>query len=173
VAEVCRRFQRAQHYADFSLATMILESVSLGGQYRVYFPVEMVLMTKALITFEGVGKALQPDFDVAKVSQKYVNDLFFTQFNPLQLVKESLRGAPELVDLAVRAPLVLSEAFSALEQRLRKPPENPFAGLKPALLSGFSLVGGSVIAGLGGPWPLWVALYGLAALFALGSRKSE
>ncbi|HEX8297764.1 MAG TPA: AarF/UbiB family protein, partial [Rubricoccaceae bacterium] len=99
VAELCRRFYRAQKYGEVSVAGLIMESVGLAGQYRMYFPVELVLMTKALVTFEGVGQSLLPGFDVAQVSQKHVNKLFLSQFNPLALVKESFRGAPELVDL--------------------------------------------------------------------------
>ncbi len=61
----------------------------------MYFPVEMVLMVKALVTFEGVGQILQPGFDVAAVSQKHVNAIFMQQFSPWRLAKDSLRGAPE------------------------------------------------------------------------------
>ena len=48
----------------------------------MYFPVEMVLMVKALVTFEGVGQILNPGFDVKEVSQKYVNAIFMDQFCP-------------------------------------------------------------------------------------------
>ncbi|MFN3597596.1 MAG: ABC1 kinase family protein [Rubricoccaceae bacterium] len=170
VAEICRRFYRAAQHGDFSLAQLIMESVSLGGQYRMYFPVELVLMTKALITFEGVGQTLLPGFDVAKVSQKHVNKLFFSQFNPVALARESLRGAPELVDLLIKSPTLLAEGVRFVEQRMRAPMSSPLAGLRTALLSGAALVSGTVAASLGGPWYLWLPLFSLAVLFGL--RKS-
>ena len=102
VAELCRRFYRAQKYGEVNVGQLIMESVGLAGQYRMYFPVEMVLMTKALVTFEGVGQTLLPGFDVAEVSKKHVNKLFINQFNPVALLKESFKGAPELVDLIVQ-----------------------------------------------------------------------
>ncbi len=171
VAEVCRRFQRAANFSDYSLGQMIMESVSLGGRYRVYFPVELVLMVKALVTFEAVGHALMPDFDVAKLSQRHANKTFVDKFNPLALGKESLRGLPELVDLMVHAPVLLSDAIRFVEHRIKRPPPNPLDGVKPALLSGFSLVGGALVAGLGGPWWLAAGLFVLATVFGVGARS--
>lgn len=171
VAEVCRRFQRAAGFQDYSLGQMVMESVSLGGRYRVYFPVELVLMVKALVTFEAVGNALMPDFDVAKLSQRHANKTFMEKFNPLALGKESLRGMPELVDLMVHAPVLISDAIRFFEHRVKRPPQNPLDGVKPALLSGFSLVGGALVVGLGGAWWVALGLFGLAAVFGLGARS--
>ena len=167
VAELCRRFYRAQRYGDVSVAQLIMESVGLAGQYRMYFPVELVLMTKALITFEGVGQTLLPGFDVAKVSQKHVNNLFLKQFNPVALVKESFRGAPELVDLIVKSPTLIAEGVRFLETQMRGGSASPLLGLRSALLSGASLVAGTIALTTGGAWFVWGPLYALAAGFAL------
>ncbi len=173
VAELCRRFYRAQKHGEVSVAGLIMESVGLAGQYRMYFPVELVLMTKALITFEGVGQTLMPGFDVAQVSQKHVNKLFMSQFNPLALVKESFRGAPELVDLIVKAPTLIAEGIRFLESRMRGPATNPLAGLRTALLAGACLVAGSLAATLDllnpaqNIWFVWTPLFALAAAFAM------
>ncbi len=173
VAELCRRFYRAQKHGEVSVAGLIMESVGLAGQYRMYFPVELVLMTKALITFEGVGQALLPGFDVAEVSQKHVNKLFLSQFNPLALVKESFRGAPELVDLIVKAPTLIAEGIRFLESRMRGPDSNPLSGLRTALLAGACLVAASLAATLDlldpaqNIWYVWTPLFVFAAAFAM------
>jgi ubiquinone biosynthesis protein len=72
VADLSRRFVMRANHGDISIAQLILESVGLGGKYRVFFPVEMTLMVKALVTFEGVGRMLQPDLDVAEISRRHV-----------------------------------------------------------------------------------------------------
>jgi ubiquinone biosynthesis protein len=167
VAEVCRRFYRASRYGEFSIAQLIMESVSLGGHYRMYFPIELVLMTKALVTFEGVGRALLPGIDVAKVSQRHVSRLFRSQFNPVSLLRESFRNAPELVDLLIKSPSLAAEGLRFFEQRMRHPAGNPFAPLRTALLSGSALIAGTIAASVGAPWFLWGPLFALASLFAL------
>jgi ubiquinone biosynthesis protein len=167
VAEQCRRFYRAAKHGDVSLAQLIMESVSLGGTYRMYFPVEMVLMTKALVTFEGVGQVLVPGFDVAKVSQRHVSRLFRHQFNPVSIVKESFKNAPELVDLLIKSPSLAAEALRFAEQRLRAPATNPFVPIRWALISGSALIAGTVAASIGGGWYLWAPLFLIAVIFGL------
>jgi ubiquinone biosynthesis protein len=167
VEEVCRRWARAANFRDFSLAQLILNSVTMGARYRMYFPVEMVLMVKALVTFEGVGQMLSPGFDVAEVSQRHINSIFLHQFSPLRLVREGLRGAPEMVDALVKAPLLVTEGLRLLEQTTHRPQENPFVGLRGTLLAGFCLVAGAILAAFKGPWPVWGTLFAVALLLTL------
>ena len=101
------------------------------------------------------------------MSQKHVTRLFRSQFNPLTLLRESFRNAPELVDLIVKSPSLAAEGMRFVEQRLRQPTDSPLAALRGSLLSGAALVSGTIAASLGGPWFLWAPLFGLAALFAL------
>lgn len=169
VTELSHRWSRTATFEGFSLAQLILESVSRGGKYRMYFPVELVLMVKALVTFEGVGHMLLPGFDVAEVSRRYIREIFLAQFSPLRLVQEELRGAPDLMDAAIKIPLLVTEGVRVLERNARRPAENPLAGVRGTLIAGFCLVAGAILMAFGGPWPLWVALFGAA--FALAVRR--
>lgn len=166
VSEISARWHRASSFDSFSLGQLVLESVSRGAQYRMYFPVELVLMVKALITFEGVGHVLLPDFDVAVVSRRYVRDVFLEQFSPIRFVHEGLRGAPELIDAMVKLPSLVTEGVRVLERSTRPATENPLNGVRATLLAGFCLVAGAIIMAFGGAWPLWAGLFGGAALLA-------
>jgi ubiquinone biosynthesis protein len=167
VEEICRRWHRAASFDEFSIGQLILESVGRGAAFRMYFPVEMVLMVKAIVTFEGVGHMLKPGFDVAGVSRHHVNRLFLQQFSPLRLAREGLRGAPELVDALVKAPMLITEGLRVLEQTTRRPPSNPFSGLRGTLFAGFCLVAGAILAAFDGPVVLWAALFVLGLVLAL------
>ncbi|MEM7582700.1 MAG: AarF/UbiB family protein [Acidobacteriota bacterium] len=171
VEEVSRRWQRSSSYEDFSFAQLILESVSLGAEYRVYFPIETVLMTKALVTFEAVGHMLKPGFDVAEVSKSHITRMIMDRFNPLRLTRESLRGAPELIDAMVKAPSLVSQGLKLLERSAKRRNENPLAGVRGTIFGGFSLVAAAILAAAEGPWPLWalLLLVGLGA----GLNRSE
>ena len=162
VTEICRRWRRAASFREFSLGQLILESLGRGVEFRIYFPVEMVLMVKAIVTYEGVGQILRPGFDVAAVSQAHINRIFLHQFSPLRLAQESLRGAPELIDALVKAPMLVSEGIRLLERQTRRPPENPFAGIRGSIFGGFCFLAGAVLLASGGP--IWAA----GLLFAVG-----
>ena len=167
VAEISRRWRRAATFDQYSLGQLILESVQQGAAYRMYFPVELVLMVKALVTFEGVGHVLLPGFDVAEVSKKHVRRIFIAQFSPLRLLQEGLRGAPDVVDAFVKMPLLMTEGLRVLEKTARRHPENPLAGIRGSLIAGFCLVSGAIVLATHGPWYVWSVLFFVALLLAV------
>lgn len=172
VTEVLHRWNRSANFRDFSLAQLILQSVNEGAVHNMYFPVEMILMVKALVTFEGVGQILKPGLDVAEVSRKHANQIFVDQFKPLALGRQLLRGLPEILEAVGKLPSVVTEGVRLIEQVTRRPPENPFAGLRGTIFGGFCLVAGAVLAGAHGPWPVWAALFVLGIASALSRGRS-
>lgn len=166
VAEISSRWHRASSFESFSLAQLVLESVTRGAQFRMYFPVELVLMVKALVTFEGVGHVLLPSFDVADVSRRHMRHVFLEQFSPVHVVREGMRGTPELVDAMVKLPALVSEGVRVLQRSTRAPTESPLAGMRGTLIAGFCLVAGAILLAYGRPWPLWSALFAAALVLA-------
>jgi len=162
VTEILLRWNRSSSFRDFSLAQLILHSVNLGAQHRLYFPVEMVLMVKALVTFEGVGQILKPGLDVAALSQAHASAIFRDQFSPQYLFKQVLRAGPDILEAIAKAPSLITAGLRLLEQTARRSTENPLHGLRGTLFGGFCMVAGAILAGAHGPWPVW------AVLFAVG-----
>ena len=163
VTDLARRFIMHGAMGDVSIASLILESIGLGGRYRIFFPVEMTLMVKALITYEGVGRTLQPDLNVTTVSERYVSRIFRRQFNPQALSRELMRSAPEMADLLVQLPQLLSTGAKVLEEQMNEGKRpNPLAGLRSTILASACLLAGTLAVVQSGP--IWLALI----LFAAG-----
>ncbi len=167
VEEICRRWHHNPSFEGYSLGRLVLESVGKAAQFRMYFPVEMVLMVKALITFEGVGHILRPDIDVAKVSQGHVRRLFLARFSPLRVVKEGVRGAPEVVEALMQTPSLITEGLRFLERTARAPQRNPLEGLRGSLFAGACVVSGAILVAFGGPPWLIGTLFGVGVLLML------
>ncbi len=168
--EIANRWKRASSFEEYSLGQLILDSLARGAQYGMYFPVELVLMVKALVTFEGVGHVLLPGFDVAEVSKRHIRTIFIHQFSPLRLLAEGMKGAPDLVDAMAKMPLLVTDGIRVLEKVARTPQENPLSGLRGTLIAGSCLVAAAISMGFGAPWPVWAALFVIA--FFLAIRRS-
>ena len=82
VEDICRHWSHRARFSQASLAELIIQSVGKGAHHRMYFPVEMVLMVKAIVTFEAVGRLLLADFDVTKVSRKHMNRILLRAVRP-------------------------------------------------------------------------------------------
>ena len=168
VADTSRRFILHGTQGDISVAQLILESVGLGGKYRVFFPVEMTLMVKALVTYEGVGRLLDPKIDVAAVSRKHVARVFRRHFDPDALLRKLMGNAPEMLDLVVQSPQLLASGFRFLEESLNdRSPQNPLAGLRSSIIAGSCIVGGVLTLIQGGPIVLWIGLFALGFLLSV------
>ncbi len=168
VVDLSRRFVTRAERGEFSIAQLILESIGLGARYRVYFPVEMTLMVKALVTFEGVGRMLDPHLDVTAISRRHVSRILQRQFTLERVSREVLREAPELIELAVGLPQLLVSGSRFLEESFdRRPPRDPATGLRSAVLAGACLIGGVLTLTAAGPPALWIPLFGLAAVMAV------
>jgi ubiquinone biosynthesis protein len=171
VVDLSRRFLTRSERGEISIAQLILESIGLGARYGVYFPVEMTLMVKALVTFEGVGRSLDPGLDVAALSRRHVTQVLRSEFTPYTMARELLRQAPELMDLAVRLPQLLSDGGRFLEHTFhQRPRTDPAAGLRTAVLAGACIVGGAIALTGGAPAGLWASLFAAGTVLALLRR---
>jgi len=166
-ADIANRWKRASTFTEFSLGQLILQSLARGAQHGMYFPVELVLMVKALVTYEGVGHVLLPGFNVAEVSRKHIRALFIDQFSPVRIIGEGLQGIPELVDALVKIPLLITDGLRVLERYTRQPKAPPLGGLGPLFAAGAFLAAGVAAAASHLPWPVWTGLFLFSSLLAL------
>jgi len=165
VADLSRRFLMHSAEGKFSVARLILESIGLGGRYRIFFRVELVLMVKALITFEGVGRMLNSRLDVVAMTRQHVDRIFREQYRLTdltgELLRHTLRTTPEFIDFLMRLPELLSEEMRALQEPTPLP-RQPMVGLGSSILAGACLLSGVLALLAGGPTLLWTALFFLA-----------
>ena len=141
VVELSRRFLLRAQRGDFSIARLILESMQLGGRHRMYFRVELVLMVKALVTFEGVGRMVDPGLDVVVLSRTHIASIFRGQFKIERLTRELWRNGPELLDLVSRLPELLVQSARLLD-RPASASVNPPDGVRSALMAAACVLGG-------------------------------
>jgi len=171
VSDMARHFLMRSKQGSVSLAQVILRSLSLGGRYRVFFPVEMTLMVKALVTFEGVGRTLDPSLDVVAVSQRHVRQIFRERFDPWALGSEMISSAPEIIDATMKLPRLLTNGMSYLEESMtEQPATDPFSGLRSSILAGAFIIGGVISAVQGGALWMTGALFGIGGALALFGR---
>lgn len=172
VSDLLRRFYQHASYGDFSLGKLIVQSLAVGARHRIFFPVEMTLMTKALVTYEGVGKMLNPQIDIPAVSRIWVLQIFQEQFHPGNILRALWRGTPELVDTMMRLPVITADTLNYLEESVtaRAPRPDSIESLKGTILSGACVMGGTLAIVQDGPWPLWVILFSLGILFYIFNK---
>ncbi len=86
-----------------------------GQPFRL--PVELIFVMRALSTFEGVGKSLDPSFNLIAITKPYLISLMTSNNStPNDLINEIGRQFGELGTKAVSLPKRLDENLERLEQ---------------------------------------------------------
>ncbi|WP_281951657.1 ABC1 kinase family protein [Nitrosophilus kaiyonis] len=66
---------------EINLKALLNDVISLMSRYRVYFRENNYLLVKALITIEGVGKALDPEFNAAQEIKPFIMNFYKEYFS--------------------------------------------------------------------------------------------
>ncbi len=99
---------------EIELAALIRDLIDGAVKYGLEVPSDFMMVGKALMTIEAIGKELDPDLDVLGVAQPYFVDLLKKRFSPEEMGNELLRGAEQLFGMAHDVPFHLREVLDDL-----------------------------------------------------------
>jgi ubiquinone biosynthesis protein len=98
---------------EVTLGQALSELISLARRYRLRVPPVFPLLTKALVTAEGLARAIDPTINVYEVAQPYARRLLFERLKPeavLEATRElAFEYASYVEDYPDQIRLVLSE----------------------------------------------------------------
>jgi ubiquinone biosynthesis protein len=101
---------------EIEVGRMLLEFIDLVSTHRIKFPPDLTLLVKVLVVVEGMGRELDPQFDMAGHLRPFLERALFEQRSPLRLVKELEEGAQGYLDLARRLPRDLKELLNKINR---------------------------------------------------------
>jgi ubiquinone biosynthesis protein len=101
---------------DVSVSEVLGEIEPIIYEHRLRVPPDYWLLIKTLVIMEGVGKGLDPDFDVYEFSGPYVRRFLLRQLLPSAWGPPVLRGATAWSDLLSGFPRQTSRILNQVEQ---------------------------------------------------------
>jgi ubiquinone biosynthesis protein len=97
---------------DIELSAMIRDLVRVGTKYGIEIPTEFTMVGKSLMTIEGVGKEIDPDFDLMVEAKPLFSDLLRKRYTPERIGAELLRRLERLSGATYNVPQQLQEVLS-------------------------------------------------------------
>ncbi len=101
---------------DISVGEVLGEVEPIIYEHHLHVPSDYWLLIKTLVIMEGVGKGLDPDFDVYEFSGPYVRRFLLRQILPSAWGPTVLRSATAWSDLLSGFPRQTSRILSQVEQ---------------------------------------------------------
>ena len=108
-------------YSDLSLDTIDLgvllkELIAFIRAHHLHIPPDLVLLIRSLVTIEGVGRALDPHFDIAAELHPFLRDLTLRRFHPWRILGQAARTAEDMQRVAMMLPHVLGQSLQSIQR---------------------------------------------------------
>lgn len=99
---------------ELELGPIVDELMQLVHRNRLSMPTDLLLLGKALVTVEGVGKALDPEFNALEIAEPFAQKLLLQRLEPAAYVSRAARDGVAYLDLLTGLPPKLDVALTRL-----------------------------------------------------------
>ncbi|MCK4225235.1 MAG: AarF/ABC1/UbiB kinase family protein [candidate division Zixibacteria bacterium] len=96
------------------MKTLMDEAFGIIHRYDIHIQAELMLFSKAMITYEEVAKMLDPEYDLVTQSLPYIKGLAYRKFKPKVLLRDASTLLQDLRSLFVLLPFELKRILKKL-----------------------------------------------------------
>lgn len=89
---------------DVNSGRVLIEATKIAAKYQIRVPGDWMLVFRALLTMEGMGRLLDPNFDMIATGEELISDLVKIQLSPSRLRSEAFKVSREVISLVEILP---------------------------------------------------------------------
>ena len=97
-----------------NMASMLADLTTVIREHQLALPPDLTLLFKALITLEGMGRQLDPDFDMISTAAPFLERVMFARYRPDILAKRGFRQFAGILDILTAMPQDLRRLLRSL-----------------------------------------------------------
>ena len=102
---------------DIEIGKLLQQLLNITHRHRIRIPGNFYLMLKAIVTFEGIGLMLDPEFDMIKQTIPYIKKIKLAKLSPKRITNEILKYSSELLYFTQQFPKDLLQISSLLKKQ--------------------------------------------------------
>lgn len=96
---------------NIDMSKLLSEVFAIVAKYKIILPSNFTLLLKSLITIEGVGLELDPDFNIFETAKPFVNKMLRERYNPQHLLKTAVSTLQEFNKSVMLIPKLLNGLY--------------------------------------------------------------
>lgn len=101
---------------DIEIGTLFDEIMEIGRKHNIHFPSDLVLLGKAVVTFEGVIRLLDPELNILFAAKPFAGRLVRQRLHPRRILKDVMRSTGGFME---KAKLLPEDLHRVLEKILQ------------------------------------------------------
>ena len=167
---------------EMSLVLFMYRLFEVASRHRLRIPMDVLFLIKALSSLEGLGRDLDPDFNLIETAAPFVERAHAERLHPKRVLEDLFSQGGEMIQLARDVPLEMRQVLRLVRQgklkvdyenigqeHMMKGLERSFTRLSFAIVLAALIVGSSLMV-LSGIPPKWydIPLIGLAGYLLAG-----
>jgi ubiquinone biosynthesis protein len=102
--------------AEMNIGRILIEATKIATRFNIKVPGDWMLVFKAILTIEGMGRVLDPEFDLLLIGQDLVKDLAKNQYSVQRISKDLvwlLRDVSNLMKILPRQIRLMFKKFNS------------------------------------------------------------
>lgn len=89
---------------EIQFGALLNDIVAISREHELILPADLTLLFKALISLEGLGRQLDPDFQMVPHLTPFVKQVIIARYNPATLLKRGKSGMMEALHILSGVP---------------------------------------------------------------------
>ncbi|PLX73642.1 MAG: ubiquinone biosynthesis protein UbiB [Desulfuromonas sp.] len=89
---------------NLNTGKLLTEFIEILQHHRIKFPADLILLGKALVAMEGVGRQLDPEFDMVAHLKPFIEQLIRKRLSPTNVSREAMRMGQSYLQLLKTLP---------------------------------------------------------------------
>lgn len=101
---------------ELNVGQMLQDFIRIVASHGIKCPGDLLLLIRAMITLEGVGKTLSPTFSIAEVLQPTIEQLIRQRYSPKRLASRIIEETSSLLDACAMIPGAASRTLDKISK---------------------------------------------------------
>jgi len=101
---------------DLKVGKLLIDFIDILTEYQIKFPSNLMLLSRALIAMEGLGRQLDPDFNMVERLKPFAEDIVKERLSPTHLAKDMLKTVQSYHALGKSLPRDLKEFINRVNR---------------------------------------------------------
>ena len=104
------------HLKDISFGNLLNELTAMIREHHLVLPSDLTLLFKTMITLEGLGRQLDPEFDMGEHAAPFVKEVLRLRYSPDAVMKRGMHSVKEMAGVLTGLPRDLAKFFKELRR---------------------------------------------------------
>ncbi|SFD40459.1 2-octaprenylphenol hydroxylase [Lentibacillus persicus] len=101
---------------ELSLGNVIVRIFEVVYQHHIKIPMEMVMISKTILTLEGVLGRLDPEFSLMSEAEPFARRLVLKRFHPNEMIRKTIRELSDNFEILTGLPEDVKDVMSVLKR---------------------------------------------------------